>query len=518
MMRNTKRMDQIKAILSSYLESPNIKATARKLGVSKNTVRSYLQRARTINSDLKFVLEMDETELAKLLLPVVSVGEQSRARYFQEHEKEWLKELPRVGVTRHRLWEEYQSDQPGGYGYSQFCARLQKAIARKDLTLALTHVPGETMMVDFAGKKLHYVDPSTGEVIYTEILVVCMPHSQYTFVVALASQKIADFVDGLQKAFVFFGRIPRVILSDNLKSYVTKANRYEPKFTELCEQLAAHYQVELRATRVAKPKDKASVENAVRIAYQRIYAAMRNDVFYGLPSLNKGIQKHLAIHNATPFQKRPSNRKAIFDEYEYPCMRDLPSQLFEIYKSTRAKVQRNYHIFLGEEKNYYSVPYRYVGKTATVLYTAKNVEIYIDNQRIAFHTRFPSGKGYRYRTKEDHCPSNHQQWRESAGYDAAHFIEQAEKIGPKTVWAIQHILQYRVYEAQSYQSCNGVLSLTRKYGPTRLENAAARCHAQQKVNYYMLKNILEKGLDNAEPEVSPGIPEHNNIRGKDNYQ
>jgi len=62
-----------------------------------------------------------------------------------------------------------------------------------------------------------------------------MPHSQYTFVIALASQKIGDFVGDLQKAFVFFGRIPRVILSDNLKSDVTKANRYEPRFTELCE-------------------------------------------------------------------------------------------------------------------------------------------------------------------------------------------------------------------------------------------------------------------------------------------
>jgi hypothetical protein len=50
-------------------------------------------------------------------------------------------------------------------------------------------------------------------------------------------------------------------------------------------------------------------------------------------------------------------------------MRELPPDLFEIKKITRAKVQRNYHVFLGEEKNFYSVPYRYAGKQAEVVYT-----------------------------------------------------------------------------------------------------------------------------------------------------
>ncbi len=95
-----------------------------------------------------------------------------------------------------------------GYGYSQFCERLKRAVGRKDLTLSLDHVPGEVMQVDFAGKKMHWVDEYSGEVHYCEVLIAVMPHSQHTFAIALDSQKVGDFVHGLNQALLFFGKLP----------------------------------------------------------------------------------------------------------------------------------------------------------------------------------------------------------------------------------------------------------------------------------------------------------------------
>ena len=109
-----------------------------------------------------------------------------------------------------------------------------------------------------------------------------------------------DFVHGLYQAFLFFTGLPQVILSDNLKSYVIKADKYDPEFNELCVQLAAHYQIGLSATRVGKPKDKASVENMVGTVYGRIYAPLRNHVFHSLEELNAAIRQQLSIHNSTP--------------------------------------------------------------------------------------------------------------------------------------------------------------------------------------------------------------------------
>lgn len=518
-MRKRKRMDQIKTIIENYLSSGSIKQTARRLKISKNTVRGYLRLAKDHEPDLSKLLELESEELRLIFYPGLSGKEEARAAYFAEQVPYWLKELRRVGVSRQLLWEEYRRDHEDGYGYSQFCARLKKEIGRKDLTLSLSHRPGEVMMADFAGKKLNWVDPDSGEVHTCEVLVCVFPHSQYSFAIALRSQQILDFVEGLNQALLFFGATPEVILSDNLKSYVTYADRYEPRFTQLCQQLGAHYQLDLQATRVAKPKDKASVESAVGIAYRRIYAPLRNEVFHSLGQLNAAIKTQLVLHNEKPYQKKEGSRKEIFERYELPQMRSLPSQLFEIKKITKAKVQRNYHVYIGEEKNFYSVPYRYVGCKSEVIYSSKTVEIYVDNERIAIHQRLFSRGNYRYQTQDSHMPKAHKEWKEAQGYNGEYFLAQADKIGPATRWAIQDILNRKIHQAQGYNSCKGVLSLARKYSNQRMEQAAKRCQGVNKVSYHMLKRILRHNLDKADPPPEQlSIPFHENLRGAENYQ
>jgi transposase len=128
--------------------------------------------------------------------------------------------------------------------------------------MALSHKPAQAMYLNFAGKTMQWVDQDSGQVHDYQVLVAVLPHSHYTFAIALASQKVLDFVHGINESLRYFGDVPQSILSDNLKSYVSRANRYEPDFNELCVQLSAHYQVDLQATRVAKPRNKASAENS----------------------------------------------------------------------------------------------------------------------------------------------------------------------------------------------------------------------------------------------------------------
>ena len=103
--------------------------------------------------------------------------------------------------------------------------------------------------------------------------------------------------------------------------------------------------------RVAKPKDKASVENMVANIYRIVHGPLRNEVFSSLAELNVAIRQQIDEFNLKPYQKREGTRREIFEKYEVPHMRDLPSEIFEIKRITKAKVQRNYHIMLGEDKN-----------------------------------------------------------------------------------------------------------------------------------------------------------------------
>ena len=516
-MAQLKRMDQIKNILSTYQACGKIKDTCRILNISKNTVRKYLRQLSEQGVSIAEALKMGDEELREIIYRKASKETDDRLIFFNSQVDNWVHELRRVGVTRQLLWAEYREDNPQGYGYSQFCEHFKRALGRRNLTIAMNHTPGEVMQLDFAGKHMYYVDVHTGEQIKSEVLIAVFPHSQYTFAIALPSQKIADFIYGINQSFLFFEGLPKVILSDNLKSYVTRADNYEPKFTQLCEQLGAYYHLELRATRPRKPKDKASVENAVQVIYNRIYGPLRNKVFFSLEELNEAIRKQLTIHNSKNYQKKTGTRHSVFQQYEYILMRSLPSKLFEVKKIVSAKVQLNYHIMLGEEKNYYSVHYDHVGKQAKVVYTSEFVEIYIDNQRVATHSRL-SGKGYFYATKVEHMPKKHQGWKEIKGYNAQYFLNAAQKIGEATYWAVQRILISRVHEQQAYNSCRGILHLAKKYSEKRLENAALRCQPVEKVSYGMLKRILEKKLDQAEDETTQqSFPFHENIRGADAY-
>ena len=127
-MAKQKRMDQIKTLLSNYLSNRSIKATARELKVSKNTVREYVRRAEAHSMDLSALLALDEEALS--LIIHTPQGDQSdrRALVFGQQVDYWLGELRRPGVTRELLWQEYRVGHPGGYSYSQFCEHLRRQI------------------------------------------------------------------------------------------------------------------------------------------------------------------------------------------------------------------------------------------------------------------------------------------------------------------------------------------------------------------------------------------------------
>ena len=162
-MGKSKRMDQVRLIISTYLETSSIGKTVSRLKVSKNTVRRYLRKAEAYMYDLGALLSLSDEELSAVFYSKPSKQQEGREDIFLGKVEYWIKELKRVGVTRELLWEEYRSNHPDGYSYSRFCERLREEAGRKGLTLRLEHVPGEVMQVDFAGKRMGWRHPLTGD-------------------------------------------------------------------------------------------------------------------------------------------------------------------------------------------------------------------------------------------------------------------------------------------------------------------------------------------------------------------
>ncbi|HEY5507681.1 MAG TPA: IS21 family transposase, partial [Paludibacter sp.] len=113
-------------------------------------------------------------------------------------------------------------------------------------------------------------------------------------------------------ALVHFGGVPAVLVPDNLKSAIVKANRYDPEINRALEDFANHYNFTVIPARVRKPQDKALVENQVKLIYGRVYAKLRNQQFFDLPSLNAAISQKNKEHTQTLCSKNPIRGKKSF--------------------------------------------------------------------------------------------------------------------------------------------------------------------------------------------------------------
>ncbi|MCB0665044.1 MAG: IS21 family transposase [Saprospiraceae bacterium] len=519
MAGSTIKMNQIRQIIQSKIKGLSKRKISKITGISRNTIKVYLRRIEGLGLALEELLKLNDSELSELCCGPQEKPPPGEARYafIQNKLPEWVRELENPKVTRQLLWEEYKAEYPEGYSYSQFCYYLQTHLAHKQSSAIHQHKPAEKLMIDFAGSKLEYVDWETGEVIRCEVFVGVLPYSHLMYCEAVHSQGQPDFVKAVVNNLNYLGGVPQCILCDNLKSAVKKANRYEPVFTELCEQLAVHYGTTFMATRVRKPKDKASVEGAVKIAYQRIYAKLRHRIFYSLEELNAGIRQELETLNSRPFKGKGYSRKDLFKAHEIEGLSDLPSQSFVVKRQVSAKVQKNYHVILGEDMHQYSVPYLYVGKQIRIVYTSEWVEVYDKLQRIAFHKRNRSR--HAYTTDPSHLAPNHRAMYEAKGWNADYFEKQAEQIGPGTKSAIQRILKSRSFPEQTYNSCLGILRLANKYGPDRVENACQMVLPIPKVNYSIIQNILKHGMDKRAEDHSDDFltPRHDNLRGSSTF-
>src|SRR5512143_559373 len=109
-------MRMLREILRLHLElGMSARAIARSCSLSPSTVSGYLGRVKVAKLSWPLPPELDEDgALTKLL-----------------------------------FWEEYKTEQPGGYQYSQFCERYAQWASTLNVTMRQTHRAGEKLFLDF---------------------------------------------------------------------------------------------------------------------------------------------------------------------------------------------------------------------------------------------------------------------------------------------------------------------------------------------------------------------------------
>lgn len=509
-----KPMSQIKQLIRLFQASTGRKAKARDLGLSKHTVKAYIGKLQGLKVDLGRLLSLDDPVLETRFHAGNPAYKDTRYEQLKPLLGDFIKELDKTGVTRHLLWEEYKELVPNSYSYSQFCHHLMQYTLASRPSMVLAHKPGEKLYIDFAGKKLSYTDPETGEVIYCEVFVACLPYSDYGFAMAVPSQRIEDFIYALGCCLHDLGGAPQVLVPDNLKSAIVKASHYEPDVNRALEDFANHYQCTVIPARAGKPKDKALVENQVKLIYNRVYARLRNRQFFSLGSLNEAIAEMVRLHNQTRMQQKPYSREESFVADEKHLLKALPEQTYEIKYYRELKVAKNNHVFLAQDKHYYSVPYQHTGMKVKVIYTRSLVRIYAKGKQVALHKR-----NYRpgvYSTDPSHLCSQHRHYLERS---PDYYKNKARAYDACLGKLFEQIFTQDKYPEQLYRSCDGLLQLARNTSKEQLRQACEVALAYQNYSYTFMRNLLTNKVTLPTRQQPPKpLPEHGNKRGKSYFQ
>ncbi|MDV3633528.1 LuxR family transcriptional regulator [Elizabethkingia anophelis] len=508
----------LKQIIQLHLDGYSNRNIGLTLGISRNTVNHYMKLFKASDYPMEALLSFDQNHL-RSQFPAYTTIDNKRydelMLYFEKVNKARL----HPGFTFLYHYTEYEQTSENPYSYTQFMEHYRRKHSKERGSMKLNHIAGREMFIDFAGKKLHIIDKNTGELLPVEVFIAILPHSQYTYVEACVSQKREDLIGCCSRALKFYGGVPKAIVSDNLKSAVTRASKYEPEINRSFKEFASHYNCVINPTRSYSPQDKALVENAVHLVYQRIYHPLREMTFFSLQDLNKEIHKLLQGYNDLLFQRKEGSRKECFQSVERSYLKPLPQSSYELKDYRRAKVQKIGYVYFSPDKSYYSVPYRYIGKYTMLHYTQGMVEVYYNHDRIALHKR-NTVKGS-YTTNKDHLSSTHKVYSD---WSPKYFCQQALRHGEYVVKCIENVLTANDYPETGYKRAMGIIQLHKYYGSERLNKACERALHTEAVSYQSISNILKNGFDKVmlfdlyTDQDQSHIPKHGNIRGASAYK
>lgn len=284
-----------------------------------------------------------------------------------------------------KLFKECHAEYPDGLQLSSFKRAVRQYKFHIKAVGHVEHYAADRMYVDFAGDRLEVVNEMTGETRKAEVFVAVLPFSHYTYCEVVWSQRREDLIRGCENAMQYFEGVPAAIVPDNLKAAVTRSDRNEPVINDDSAAFAGHYGCAVYPARVRHPKDKAPVENTVKLLYRSVYLDIEGMTFSSLDGLNTAIRISLLDFNERVMAGREASRKEMFLRGEKDYLRPLPKKRYVVKERKLMTVGKNSHVSLF--RHHYSVPKEYVGKRVTILYDADTVEIYCSMNLVATHNR-----------------------------------------------------------------------------------------------------------------------------------
>jgi transposase len=427
------------------------------------------------------ILRLSRRTVRKFLEPAVQPPRE-RGGWIETVDWEYVRqEVYGKGTTVKQIQREVAPE----IAYVKFWRAFREKTARQaspeQVTIRLYHKPAEKTQIDFSDG-LWITEPGTGKQIQTQFFLGVLPFSSYTFGEFVLDQKLPTFIGLQERMFAFFGGLTPYVVVDNLKSGVQRPDLYDPDVNPTYCDFANHMGFAVLPARPYKARDKASGESNIGVTQRGFFQEVRNRVFYSLQQLNQALRDYLDRLNREVMKDYGVSRMERFEE-EKKHLKPLPSSRFEMSEWRAAKVHPDCHIQV--EKNFYSVPFVYVGQKVRVRLTDHIVEVFSEESlSLTAHLRL-RGIG-QFSTYDCHYP---QAKLAVARFEVRHAQEQAKKLGPHVEQLVGELLSGQ-HPLRHLRRVQGILRLAKRYPitPEALDHACQRALSFNKKRLAYIKD------------------------------
>ena len=209
-------MSKIRKVIKLYSKGNSKLFISTYLSLSRNTVKKYISLFEASGKTKEEILANSDSELALFFSGGKEEAVSPKLQELYDYIKKMERELKKVGVTIHHLWEAYIALNSDGFKSSQFRHHYRIWSNKVNPVMHMHHKCGDKMYVDYAGKTLSIIEKASGELREVQFFVAILGGSQYTYAEATMSQQKEDFVYSVERAIRYFGGVPPVIVPEPL--------------------------------------------------------------------------------------------------------------------------------------------------------------------------------------------------------------------------------------------------------------------------------------------------------------
>ena len=508
-MANQKGMAVQQTIVTLYKRGRSIRHIAMELGISRNTVRTYVRGIQTDPPPIPgSQAQTDPPPIPGSQAQIDPPGQEASAVLLSgslcSPFQAFIEASLQQGLCGQRIFQ----DLVDAYEFTGSYSSVRRFIRRLGRISALPFrrmecAPGEEAQIDF-GQGTWIVDES-GKRRRPWLFRVVLSHSRKGYSEVVWRQTTENFIRALENSFLHFGGVPEKLVPDNLKAVVTRCDWHDPDIHSKISAFCEHYGTVMLPTKPRTPRHKGKVERAIDYAQEN---ALKGRTFKSLHEQNKHLRNweervaDTRIHGTT----RQQVREAF--ELEKEHLQALPPMLFPCYEEGKRKVHTDGHVSVGS--SYYSVPPEFVRREVHVRWDGRIVRIFDQAGTTLLRTHARTEPG-RFSTNE--ADISHR--KINALERGEHFLlKRAELIGPDVMeWGTKML---KARGTPGIRVLQGLVNLGGKYP---LESLQQGCRRAIDLDVYRLKELkkLIKAVDVYEQLELPFCQEGAMIRELSEY-